>query len=316
MASILSRRILVLSDLWVPFPGGAERLMFNIARDLQSRGHWVRVVTGYENAFDFDGPPISVHELPLDADGWARIAELVAAYEPEVVVTHHLYARTFRTQLVALGVPIVEIVLNGPRMPEAALAVMISRWVADRAGARPDDLVLTPPAFDDVVAGSHLDGIGFVKPYPHKGADLVYAIAAVMPRRRFVILRGEWQDLEIDPPPYPNLDVMEPVIDMRDFYREVRLVLMPSLSEDAGTVAQEATANGLPCISSNVDGLVETNAGGIQLPPGTPHVPHWVAAIKYLDDPDHYRDVVRSQRDARPDWLAVLAELSNRIEAL
>lgn len=321
----MGRRILVLSDLWVPFPGGAERLMFNLARDLQHRGHDVRVVTGYEAAQQFDGPPVTGQELPLDEEGAAMIASAIRYWSPQVILTHHLYARTFAGVIWGAGVPVVEVILNGPRRA-CTFAVMISEHVArevDRLAAEnlgtprhPDDLVLTPPAFDDVVADTHGDAIGFVKPYPHKGAELVYEIAAAMPERRFVVLRGEWQTLEIPPPPYPNIEPMEPVVDMRDFYRAVRLVLMPSLSEDAGTVAQEATANGLPCISSDVDGLAETNAGGIQLPPGLAARPYWCDAIRYLDDSDHYRDVVRSQREAQPDRAAVMALLSERIEAL
>ena len=307
------RRILVLSDLWLPFPGGAERLMFNIARHLE-RQHVVTVLTGYEQPQQFDGPIVVRRDLPLDADGWSVISDAISNFRPDVILTHHLYADQFGPELLRTRIPVVRLHYHGQRPDGAALVVHISEHVARQAGAMGYDMVIPPPAFGDVVAGSHGDGIGFVKPLPHKGAELVWLLSRRLPGRRFVVLRGEWQTLEMVPRRLPrNVELLEPVDDMRDFYRRVRLVLMPSLSEDAGTVAQEATANGIPCISSDVEGLVETNAGGIRLAPGVGNARAWADAIRYLDDPAHYRDVVRSQRDATPDWSALLDQLSDRI---
>lgn len=286
-------RVLVVSDLWPPFPGGAERLMFNLARDLMRRGFVVQVLTGYEQPQQFDGPGVARADIGLD-DGWFVIESMIRAFEPDVIVTHHLYAFTFERQLIDCGVPFVQVVLNGRRIPEAAFAVYITEWVRDRVGgAGPDDFVLTPPALDDVVADEHGYAIGFVKPIPHKGVETLYRIARRMRERQFVVLRGEWQDLEVIKP-LRNVEFLEPVDDIRDFYKRCSIVLMPSLSEDAGTVAQEATLNGLPCISSNVEGLNETNAGGIRLDPLD--VPEWVDAIRSLDDRTVYEWTVERQR--------------------
>lgn len=311
--------IFCLSDLWPPFPGGAERLMFNIARDLHRRGNEVRALTGYEAAMELDGPPVVSMPIPIgdQRDEWAAIVRsCIEELQPNVILTHHCYAYQFEPELVASGVPVVQVVLNGRRLPGAALAVYISNWVREQLGdAESEDLVLTPPAFAEVVADEHGDAIGFVKPIPHKGVDLVYRIASAMPDRRFVILRGEWQDLE-DIRPAPNITFMEPVVDIREFYRECRLVLMPSRSEDAGTVAQEAALNGLPCISSNAGGLVETNAGGIRLDPEP--VDPWLRAIRDLDDPWFYEEVARRQLAylRETNHAATLDELAGRIATL
>lgn len=314
------RRILVLSDLWPPFPGGAERLMFNLARDLHGRGHVVGTVTGYEHARQFDGPPVLVDDaIGVGVDrhaGALRILDAVARFDPDVILTHHLYAHEFEPELSALGRPLIQVVLNGQRMPAARLAVYISRFVMTRHGdAVPGDLVLTPPAMPDVVADSHGDAIGFIKPIVHKGVDLVYRIADAMPERRFVILRGEWQDLEVIEA-HDNVEFMEPVVDIRDFWRRVRVVLVPSYSEDAGTVGQEAAANGVPCISSKAGGLVETNGGGIRL--ATNRVGRWVRAIRDLDGDTRYQSVVASQSHhlAATDHAATLDELAARVEAM
>ena len=43
-------KIVCLSDLWLPFPGGAERYIANISQALIDRGHEVHVLTSYAPA--------------------------------------------------------------------------------------------------------------------------------------------------------------------------------------------------------------------------------------------------------------------------
>lgn len=312
-------RVLVLSDLWVPFPGGAERLIFNLSREIKRAGHDVAALTGYEYAQPFDGPEVEINlDMPLDARGSMHVAAVIDTFEPDVIVTHHVYARAFEPLLGSLPsqVPIVQIVLNGPRLPFAELAVYISEWVRSRHGdARPDDLTITPWAESDVVADSPGSAVGFIKPIPHKGAAFFYKVARLLPRQQFVVLRGEWQSLELIED-RPNVRFMEPVADIRDFWAQVNVVLVPSLSEDAGTVAQEATANRVPCISSDAGGLPETNGGGIILPMTKPK--QWARMITWLRDPVHYARVVDSQRayEAALDRPAQIRGFLDRLEAL
>lgn len=314
-----SMRLLVLSDLWPPFPGGAERLMFNLTRDLLRRGVDATVLTGYGPAQQFDGPPLIVREdigvFDRRDEGAKVVVQTLADVDPDALLVHHLYAREFTPEIVASGLPFVQVLLNGDRIPEANLAVCISRWVWERGEPKDGDLVITPPAFPDVVSDTHGDAIGFIKPIEHKGVDLFYRIAERLPHRRFVVLRGEWQTLE-DIRERPNVTFLEPVDDMRDFYRQVRAVLVPSRSEDAGTVAQEATLNGIPCISSNVDGLVETNDGGLQL--DRDDLDAWVHWIERLDDPAFVDALVRAQRSglARQDHAGKLDQFAERVLSL
>lgn len=313
-------RLLCLSDLWLPFPGGAERLMFNLARDLAQRGHRVRTLTGYEAAQRFDGPAVQAMPIgvgPDHAAGAKLVQGAIERLQPNVVLTHHFYAAEFADVLADCGVPVVQVVLNGRRLPFAALAVYISQWVRDQLGdSQPQDMVLTPPAFPDVVADTHGPAIGFIKPIPHKGVALVHQLAEAMPERPFVVLRGEWQGLEVTCQ-LPNLRYMQPVADMRDFYSQCRLLLVPSLYEDAGTVAQEATLNGLPCLSTNVGGLAETNAGGVLLA-ADDSVDAWRGAVLALDDPRAYAEVVQRQQLhlQATDHAGTMALLAERVAAL
>lgn len=302
-------RVLVFSDLWPPFPGGAERLVFNVARQLERRGNDVSVVTGYEHALPFDGPQV----LAVDN---LDVGRLVSLLEPDVVLTHHHWAYKYEDDFYALDVPVVQLVLNTRRLECAALAGYISRWVRQQCGDDViGDMLLRPPVFaDDVVAATHAPAIGFVKPLPHKGVDLVYRIAERMPEERFVVLRGEWQTLE-DIRPAANVTFVEPVEDMREFWSMVDIAIVPSLSEDAGTVAQEATANGLPCCSTEAGGLAETNAGGVFL--SSSMTGRWVSALRLLRrNAQHRQRVVARQRRHLEQRAGELDAFCDAIEAL
>ena len=323
--------VLVLSDLWQPFPGGAERLMFNIARDLDRRPEFdVRVLTSYELAAQMDGPPVEFREVGVftrRAEGAAVIRDALTSstFRPDVVIVHHLFAYEFDEVLRRSRLPIVQIVLNTRRLAHARLAVYISDHVraAVPSLGRRGDMTMIPPAFDDVVPDVAVDPchrpyVGFIKPIEHKGVSLVYDIARHFPGpQRFLILRGEWQTLELIED-LPNVEFMEPVDEISEFYAACRIVLMPSVSEDAGTVAQECALNGIPCISSNVGGLPQTNAGGIRLTSRDPA--EWIRAILSLGDQPRYDDVVDRQRAAydetrRDDQMDELADRIARIVA-
>lgn len=290
-------KILVISDLWPPFPGGAERFVFNVARELRARGHEIHVLTSYTARQTFDGIEpvwgnIGVNDLrPMGAK---LILDHIHALKPDAILTHHYFAYTFEREIFDLPLPVVQIVHNGRRLPKAAIAVFNSEWTASQKGSarRPEDLVILPPAYPDVIADTHGDCIGFVKPIPHKGVELVYALAKRMPERKFLVLRGEWQTLETIEQ-IQNVEFLNPVDDVRDFYRRCRIVLMPSLTEDAGTIPQECALNGIPCISTNVQGLNETNGGGIRREPN--HVGQWMDAIESLDEPGFYAETVGRQ---------------------
>ena len=315
-------RIAVISDLWPPFPGGAERLIFNISRELKNRGHEIYVLTSYIKAHEFDGiVPIwksigchvyDCHPGHTHADGWQDIQEFIGVCDPDIILTHQFFANEFADELFDGPVPVVHLVHNGLRNPKAALAIYNSSYTCLRAKAALGDLVILPPAFNDCVAPRHDDFIGFIKPIPHKGVDFFYQLATQLPEKKFLVLRGEWQNFEDIRRGLPNVFFMEPVDEIKVFYERCRMIVMPSLQEDAGTVAQEAALNGLPCISSNVMGLPETNGGGIILP----HVvPTWVATIRDLDNPTYYVEIADRQKKyiASLNWPAKFDELSERI---
>lgn len=299
-------KIVLLTDLFVDFPGGAERYVFNVVNQLRLRGHSIVVLTSYWKTAQPEGMKVSFRDIGVRSqserrheDGWAIIAADMKSMQPDVIITHAFFAYEFEQELAALGIPIIQTVYNNRRLDCAELAVYVSQHTKDEVGSKPQDMVIIPPAFDDVL----VDGfyplpydrffIGFIKPIRHKGIEFLYDLADAMPDRRFLVLRGEWNLIE-DIRQKPNVEFMESVREMREFYALCRIMLMPSNYENAGTVAQEAAVNGIPCISSDVMGLNETNAVGIRLPL---NVPQWVQAINGLDNQSRYGYVARAQQD-------------------
>ena len=309
-------RILVISDLWCPFPGGAEVYLRNLTLELVKRGHTVKVLTSYEPAqketeFELQYTSIPVYEQ--HHKGWDIIWNTIEKFKPQLLITHHFFAGEFPELLNGtLALPTVEVIHSRPRTPNSTIAVFNSHYTANTPGQlrKPQDMVILPMANPVTKADSHGDCIGHIKPIGGKGIMMTYALAKRFPNRKFLILRGEWQAAETMISNTPNVEYMEPVKDIRDFYKRCRLLLMPSEREEAGTVPFEATLNGLPCISSDVMGLPETNRGGIILPicnrywadgmplhPDIESINRWEEEINKLDDKGYYDSVVARQRD-------------------
>lgn len=341
-------RILVLSDLWLPFPGGAERMIYNITQALHERGHDIHILTSYAKAkstLPMTIKDIGVYECQIE--GAQLILDFINQDPPDVILTHHFFCGAFSELLGEFAhglhreadraIPFIEIIHNRPRHPDAAFAIFNSEFTAARCGRREDDMVMLPPATNECVAcfkfdcrlrGPHGHGggpglewkrsphdcIGHIKPLGGKGIALTYRLAEAMPERRFLVLRGEWQDGE-DIRHLPNVEFMEPVDDIREFYSRVRLMLMPSLSEDAGTIGQESALNGIPCISNDVGGLPETNKGGLVLPSD---IFSWSRAIKDFDDADYYQYIVNRQRTyiTSLNFPARFDEIDRKVRAL
>lgn len=251
-----------------------------------------------------------------------------------------------------LGTPFIEIVHSQPRHPSASFAIFNSEYTAKRQGWKEGDVVMLPPADERCVSCRHekrgggndylscldcgyewdyrkqeYDGlgrnyIGHIKPIPNrywkgqgwgKGINVTYGLAHVFPERKFLVLKGEWSDFE-EIRQLPNVEFMEPVDDIRDFYARCRIVVMPSAHEDAGTVPLECALNGIPCISSDAGGLPETNRGGILLPIND--LPAWSKAITDLDNALYYETVANRQRAALPNWEEKFDEIDRKIRAL
>jgi glycosyltransferase involved in cell wall biosynthesis len=173
-----------------------------------------------------------------------------------------------------------------------------------------------PPAF-----------VTFVNPEPRKGVHVFARIAEVLARRRpdvpLLLVEGvaranSLRRLGIDPGSLGNVAVMPNGPDPRKFYAATRLVLMPSLAENAGFVAMEAMTNGIPVLASNRGGLPETIGDAaplIEIParytpetldlPAAEEVEPWVETIVRLwDDAAEYECWRRAALARARQWSA------------
>lgn len=132
--------------------------------------------------------------------------------------------------------------------------------------------------------------IGFYSTGKSKGSAIVAEIATRMPEREFLVVGAYGEE------PASNLVCLGHIQDMRRFYREIDLLLVPSMVEEAfGRVILEAAANGIPSIANRVGGIPEALKDSgvlVEWKPGTDAAEtagEYVAAIRtLLDDAEAY----------------------------
>lgn len=129
----------------------------------------------------------------------------------------------------------------------------------------------------------------FVNPTPIKGVQLMFALAEHCPDLPFLVVES-WN---LDPNwraycqqrarSLGNVQWLEPQDDMRGVYAQARVLLMPSVWEEAfGRTVIEAQLNGIPVLASHRGALPETvGDGGLTLDPHEP-VEVWAEALRRL----------------------------------
>jgi glycosyltransferase involved in cell wall biosynthesis len=213
------------------------------------------------------------------------------------------------------------------------------------------DCVALPPVIDVTrVACERPDRgrfVTFVNPVPEKGVFWFARVAEVIGRDRpdipLLVVEGrgraDWLGrCGVDLRGVPSLHRMANTPDPRAFYRQTRVVVVPSVwRESFGRVAAEAMLNGIPVIASDRGALPEVvGAGGrclpipahvapdTRTPPSATDVAPWVEALLALwDDAAMYEVAGASARSAAawhpdavvPRWEAFLMRLSGRTRA-
>lgn len=173
------------------------------------------------------------------------------------------------------------------------------------------ECVALPPVIDVTrVACERPDGgqfVTFVNPVPEKGVFWFARMTEVIGRSRpdipLLVVEGrgraDWlARCGVDLRNVTSLHRMANTPDPRGFYRQTRLVVIPSLwRESFGRVAAEAMFNGIPVVASDRGALPEVvGAGGTCLsiplhitpegrtPPSVEEVVPWVSAVEALWD--------------------------------
>lgn len=129
-----------------------------------------------------------------------------------------------------------------------------------------------------------------------KGLDTFLEVARRLPHVRF-LLQESWKlkedalaDLHNRLADLPNVVFQTRVTDMRQVYRQTRLLLVPSIWEEGfGMVSVEAQSCGIPVIASARGGLPESVGNGGLLIRDYRNPDAWVGAVEsVLGDPAHH----------------------------
>jgi glycosyltransferase involved in cell wall biosynthesis len=139
--------------------------------------------------------------------------------------------------------------------------------------------------------------ITMINPHHVKGVETFLAVARALPTQRFLLVES-WI---LDPPALatlqqrlagqPNVTFMRRVADIGEVYARTRLLLVPSLWEEAfGRVAIEAQSCGIPVLASRRGGLPESVGDGGLCVDDYVNPAAWVTAILgVVESEDRYR---------------------------
>jgi len=163
--------------------------------------------------------------------------------------------------------------------------------------------------------------VTFVCPFPAKGVDIALGLAARRPDIPFVIVES-WEMhplrraiLKTRIRRRSNILHHRPIDDMRNVYRETRILLMPSrVPEGWGRVVSEVQLSGIPVLGSRLGGLPESIGPGGILVEKWSRIDEWEGKLAQMwDDPVEYeRLAVRARLHAeRAEFMpeAIVARL-------
>ena len=167
--------------------------------------------------------------------------------------------------------------------------------------------------------------VTLVSPTKPKGVDLVLDLAERLPHVPFLLVEGwpmgrrDWTALRQRVARLPNVRLKRSTSDMRDVYRQTRILLVPSREhvETFGRVAVEAQISGIPVLACDVGALPwVVGAGGIVFSEQDDPT-QWARELSaLLQDGDRYGSLSRQalENSRRSDFQA--EEVLARFEAV
>jgi len=159
--------------------------------------------------------------------------------------------------------------------------------------------------------------ITFIKPVYEKGVEIALKIAKALPKRDFLFV-GESTRMpkkvlkkihELE-----NVKFIEWVRDIRNIYQQTRVIIMPSIWEEAfGRIPIEAGINGIPSIVSKRGGIAESVGKEAIIIEDFQNIDNWVKSLEKLDNRDeYYKYSVFAKRNAHNFDFAITYEKFKR----
>jgi glycosyltransferase involved in cell wall biosynthesis len=131
--------------------------------------------------------------------------------------------------------------------------------------------LIDPQKYQVSSSREHILHIGLVQ---EKGIEISFALAAKRPDIKFKFIeswpisKSEFVKYKKRAKTLRNVEILSRTSDMRKYYRSAKVVLVPSICEEAwGRVVTESQLSGIPTLASNRGGLPESvGSGGIIIP--------------------------------------------------
>ena len=141
-----------------------------------------------------------------------------------------------------------------------------SNWAKGLLNYNHESFTLYPPCdwrhYDCVENPNVNEFVTLINLNENKGGNLLYEIAALLPHKKFLGVKGSYDEQIIKQ--LANVTILEKQIEIREVYKKTRILIMPSLYESWGRTATEAMASGIPIICTETGGLAENcGAAGI-----------------------------------------------------
>lgn len=269
---------------------GSEWMAHNINKFLISRGHEVRVILHQAHKYNI--------KVPYEIDGVTVSGPTheIGQYSwPDVILTHLEYTAHTLPLGHMVKRPVIQFVHGDKRYQSIdnakhARIVYNSQWIADKLRYKWKSIVFNPFCdYDHInVNENPIDNeyVTLVNLNENKGGHILRKIAEAMPDRKFLGVIGGY-DPQITNQP-SNVKVVPNAKDIREYYRQTRVLIMPSLYESWGMVATEAMANGIPVVCTETPGLKENCANAGLYVYDREDWTHFVDQIKRLDDNGFY----------------------------
>ena len=263
---------------------------------------------------DYGGYPVFRAPHPHVA-----ISSVITEFKPDVAVASGGLIHPIVVVLLRERIPIVVyfrdveirdyggLFAPGPRM----LYLANSRFVVERMKTMLGlDCQYVPSVIgvDQYATETSRERALFIGMHPYKGIEIAFRLAEHRPDIPFSFVES-WPITEAWRKHYGarakqagNIECSRPVDDIRRFYAEARVLLVPSVWEEAlGRVVTEAQVSGIPVLASNRGGLPESvGPGGLVIDLGAP-LDNWLSALDLMweDEEEYARLCERARLHAR-----------------
>ena len=303
------------------FVGGDGTIAHTLLKSLHQSNHCCRYLGQWDNDSRsklMANPALSIEEensgklsysipyqveLTNDSTFTEALINNIQAFKPEVIITQLNGAEFIVRTAKKNDIPVVLYFLDvchpenfRALSAQPDLVFAVSQFVQKRLlyEYQQRSTVLLPAInFEEYRSSTTGKTIGFINPVPVKGAKLALRLAASLPKQNFLFVEGWYcdQDIKNQSELLSNVTWMEKQIDMRNVYRQIKLLIVPSEWEEAfGRVVLEAQCNGIPVIASNKGGLSESVGQGGVLIDDYGDINSWIESINLLmEDKAVYR---------------------------